>query len=110
MLLGRESLAKLPKKALILNVCACEGFSYYGGMGVSARESTDSLNIWSYNHQYPCLISPAVDNYRLVTSPPLNLRHLCYHICDTAEVGAVAIMTPIGHVQLYNLISFPCLY
>ena len=38
--MGRESLAnhnQITKKALILNVCACEGFSYmYGGMGVSA--------------------------------------------------------------------------
>ena len=51
MLLGRESLInhdQLLKKAYILNVRACEGFSYvWRHIGVSVpslhRESTDSL-------------------------------------------------------------------
>ena len=47
--MGRESLAnhdQIPKKALILDVCACEGFSYvWRDRRVRAlhRESTDSL-------------------------------------------------------------------
>ena len=53
------------------------------------------------------VVSPAVDQYRLVTSLPLNLVHLFYRIYDTAEVGAVAIRTPVGHVQLYNLTGLP---
>ena len=48
--MGRESLANhvyIPKKAYILKVCACEGFSYVWRHRLSApslhRESTDSL-------------------------------------------------------------------
>ena len=49
-------------------------------------------------------VSPAMNKYRLVTSPPLNYCHLCYYINDTTEVGAVATRTPVGYVQLYNLV------
>ena len=41
---------------------------------------------------------PAVDQYRVIAGPHLNLGHLCYHINDTAEVGAVAIRGPVGNV------------
>ena len=35
----------------------------------------------------------------------LNSGHFCYYICDTAVVLAVTIRTPVGDVQLRDLVA-----
>ena len=70
------------------------------------RESTDSLtqqeDICSQNVDIYDVI-PAVDQHRLITSPPLNPARLFHHISDTPEVRAVTIRSPVGDVKLYHL-------
>ena len=56
---------------------------------------------------YLSLGLPAMDQYRVITSPPLNFGHLFYYNSDTAEVGAVAVRGPVGDVQLYHFVDIP---
>ena len=44
----------------------------------------------------PHSVLPAVYQYRLVPSPPLNLSYFFYHIHNTPEVGALSIWCPAG--------------
>jgi hypothetical protein len=53
---------------------------------------------------------PAVYEYRLVSSPPLNLCYLFYHIHYTPQVGALSIWCPAGDVKLGHSVSLVCLH
>jgi hypothetical protein len=53
---------------------------------------------------------PAVYEYRLVSSPPLNLWYLFYHIHYTPQVGTLPIWCPAGDVELGHSVGLVCLY
>ena len=48
---------------------------------------------------------PAVDKHGPVSSPPLDLGHLLYHIHNSPQVRALAIWCPAGNVELGHLVS-----
>ena len=47
---------------------------------------------------------PAVNHDRLVSGPSLNLVHLFLDSYDTGKTGALSIMAPVSHMQLYDLV------
>ena len=53
---------------------------------------------------------PAVNNHRMVASSDLDACHLTYHTTDSTEVRTLTIRTPVGYVQLHNLMSTTGLY
>ena len=53
---------------------------------------------------------PAMHEYGLVSSPPLDLGHLFHHIHHSHQVGALAIWPPAHDVELGHLSSLLGLY
>ena len=50
-------------------------------------------------------IVPAVHHNGLVASPPLDFGHLLNHISHSLQVRAATIRSPVGDVELAQLIS-----
>lgn len=42
----------------------------------------------------------------MIPSPPLNFGHFLYHIRDGLKVGAFAIGSPVGDLELSHLVGF----
>ena len=54
---------------------------------------------------YELLLLPAVNQYWVVSSFPLNFGHLLNDINEHLQVGAGAIRRPVGHMKLSHLVE-----
>ena len=52
-----------------------------------------------------CFFLPAVNQYWVVSSSPLNFGHLLNDISEQLQVGAGAIRRPVGHMKLGHLVG-----
>ena len=60
-----------------------------------------------YDYELPI---PAVNQYWLVSSSPLNFGHLLNDISEHLQVGAGAIRRPVGHMELSHLVRLVSLH